>query len=508
MIQKIYYRGGIDFCNYACSYCPFAKKPASWLRVVQEQTNLDKLYRQIQASQDRVDLMITPYGEALVHPAYQDFICRISKLDQVNKVGIQTNLSLNIDRWLQVCQSHRADPSKMMVWATYHGDFADLAAFAGKVNNLSTALHISAGMVATLKNIDQIKELRRQLWPQVYLWLNPMAQIKHQFQAKDIRDLSQIDPMFAYEFYPYRHRETHASRPAFQTCTSYQNIYISRGRQSNRCFFKDKQAIAGDCHDHRQCDCYLGYSNFRDSKLSHFFGQNQMFRIPEKRRWKAVFIDFDGVMTDGRSKLLPDLDQILNQMAARSDLYLATARSLNSVKGALRGKFTIFRGGIFSDGALVIDRDRNWSALVAIDLPPATIGQWEESFGHRLSLDQYQGKLLRACLPSKLISGRQDPAGEKKNHLGPDRTLALKVRTYQARSYLQNQAASKQNGILKIMAGKGYRPEEVLVITDNLQDMDLVAQFPYTLAPLLATGLSERVYYSLDLRHVPMIMAE
>lgn len=45
----------------------------------------------------QVGVLFTPWGEALIHPAYRDAICRLSHMPNVYRVAIQTNLSAPVD---------------------------------------------------------------------------------------------------------------------------------------------------------------------------------------------------------------------------------------------------------------------------------------------------------------------------------------------------------------------------------------------------------------------------
>ena len=181
MTKDIFFRGNIDFCNYSCSYCPFAKKAQSIDKIQKEEENLKKLFFYVKNMDEDANIMITPYGEALIHPIYQVFMARLSTLDNVRKIGIQTNLSVDTKNLISTLEENKAYFSKIMIWATFHSQFADIKQFCNKANKLSSLVSISCGIVANRKNFEEIKNLRQGLRPDVYLWINAMDKIKNKF---------------------------------------------------------------------------------------------------------------------------------------------------------------------------------------------------------------------------------------------------------------------------------------------------------------------------------------
>lgn len=155
MTKNIFFRGEIDFCNYSCSYCPFAKKSLSKEKIQKESENLEKLFVYVKNLDENVNIMITPYGEALIHPLYQEFMARISTLENVRKIGIQSNLSVDTDKLINTLSKNHADYSKIMLWATFHSEYADIENFCNKANSLSELISISCGIVANKKTMKK-----------------------------------------------------------------------------------------------------------------------------------------------------------------------------------------------------------------------------------------------------------------------------------------------------------------------------------------------------------------
>lgn len=498
----IYYRGWIDFCNFFCSYCPFAKHPPSQKMMALEERSLQNLKALIQSTRGEVFLMMTPYGEGMVHSFYQQAVADLLSSDKVAGLGVQTNFSWNVEEFLSKVEKGL---EKLRIWATYHPEFSSVEHFAQKINKASEHFAISAGIVATTDNQKEIQHLRSALNPDVYLWLNAMDRQKNRFDEKRIEELLLIDPMFSYEFASYR--EHFSNEANFEICRSYENRYVDKNRQSNRCFFKNKQAIASDCHNHRLCDCYLGYSNFKQRKMVNFFGEGLPFRVPKKRKVKAIFIDIDGVMTSKDGRLLPDLEAVLRELSDCGRLYVATARNLESAKKKLNKHWRFFEGGIFSDGALILDFEKEFERYYAIDeaadaffdlkansdlqiAEENCISQLE----NKIRQDRYKTHLLRLQMPTGL--------GKKL------KMEQWQRRFFDAKCFLQHPKANKWQGIQDLMALNDWQNEELFFISDNPQDDCAFEQLSYTATPFHSRKSVNRSFYILELRQLLLVLGK
>jgi len=531
MTKNIFFRGEIDFCNYSCSYCPFAKKALSKEKLQKERENLEKLFVYVKKMNEKSNIMITPYGEALIHPLYQQFIARLSTLDNVCKIGIQTNLSVDTDEFINILSKNHADFSKLMLWATFHSEYADIEKFCNKVNSLSELISISCGIVANRKNYEEIRNLRENLKSDIYLWINAMDKIKNRFSNDEISALSKIDPMFAYEFYAKRVDFTNLRDDYFSTCHSYNKIYVDIQKYSSSCFFKKKIAIDSLCNNHKICDCYLGYSNFGNNVLDRFFGENIIFRIPQKRRFDAIFVDIDGVLTGKDGKLINNLTRILENLSKKSRLYIASSRNISSAKKLLGKNFQFFKGGVFSDGCHIVDFKSNIEKIIAF-VDSEEIEYFEEKLsesiaksnekGHisniyktninenykikentqeindyigqsyKLRKDIFRKKLLRISLPSKIAKNIDFPN--------------IKKRIYNNTTFFQNKDSSKLSGIKYICKINSINDDKILIISDNIQDEELFENIKHSVTPTYQEKLHKKSRYILDFCHLTLII--
>lgn len=485
MIETIYYRGFVNFCNYSCSYCPFSKKKKDPSLIRKDEEVLDRLYGKLKQEKLRKNLMITPYGEVMCMEEYQKRLISFSSLEQIEYIGVQTNLSFEANSFLkQVCkQGGRSD--KMVFWATWHPDFVTPEEFAAKANRLSESCKISVGAVVTENNLEQMKTMRRLLNKKTYFWLNATDKLRVSFKRDQIEKFCEIDPMFSYEF--SRNREE------FKVCASHRNIYMDGYVVSKTCFFKKKKNIDINCSDHRRCNCYLGYSNFIDTKLRTFFGDTAAFRLPQRRRFECIFLDFDGILTYGEGKMRSDVFPILEELSTKSRLYLATARSFRSVRRKLGKKMAYFRGGVFSDGADIRENSLRLRERFLLDRDLVTDVSERLGDFSRIHIDEDEdGEILRLGLPSSVAE-----------MMGDER---IQKRRYATRCYLQHREASKKNGILKIVESFGLKKQDILFVSDNVQDDEVFGEFPHTVSPLCREELRRRSSYSLNLDHLIWIL--
>ena len=113
MRYNVLYRGPLSSCNYACAYCPFAKRAETHAELEGDRQALDRFLRWLEVQKDaQFGVLFTPWGEALIHRSYQNALCGLSRLQNVRRVAIQTNLSGTLD-WVS-----GANPKSLALWCT------------------------------------------------------------------------------------------------------------------------------------------------------------------------------------------------------------------------------------------------------------------------------------------------------------------------------------------------------------------------------------------------------
>src|SRR4029077_5251510 len=82
---SILYRGPLSSCNYACGYCPFAKRRETAGELAHDRAALARLvaWAEERPAEDRIGLLFTPWGEALGRRWYRAALARLSRLPSV-----------------------------------------------------------------------------------------------------------------------------------------------------------------------------------------------------------------------------------------------------------------------------------------------------------------------------------------------------------------------------------------------------------------------------------------
>src|SRR4051812_25009182 len=111
---NILYRGSLSSCNYECGYCPFAKTSNTRAELQQDERELERFTAWVGTQSKRIGVLITPWGEALVHAYYRRAMTVLSHLPQVYRVSVQTNLSAPVDDFAA------ANRDTLALWATFH----------------------------------------------------------------------------------------------------------------------------------------------------------------------------------------------------------------------------------------------------------------------------------------------------------------------------------------------------------------------------------------------------
>lgn len=86
-------------------------------------------------------------------------------------------------------------------------------------------------------------------------------------------------------------------------------------------------------------------------------GEGALWRIPERKKVRAVFFDIDGTLTDAQGRIPGRTVSALKYMSGRLPLYLSTALPMAHAKKRLGDVFDLFSGGFFADGGFLCYED-------------------------------------------------------------------------------------------------------------------------------------------------------
>ncbi len=279
---SLYYRGSLSSCNYACPYCPFSKTVDSRETLLRDRQQLEQFVqwaREQEQAGNRLSIFFNPYGEGLVHGWYRRAMVELSHLPHVDKVAIQTNLSVKLDWTTDLNRSTAA------FWATYHPGQTSEDFFVGQGMRLhEQGISFSAGIVGLREAFPAIRSLRARLPEDVYVWINAFKDRPAYYRPEEVSELQQIDPYFEYNLRDYD--------SLGQSCLAGQNVFYIQGNGMVKRCYQDKRVI-GNIYRRslrdiagvrpcgmKQCGCYIGYIHMPDQPFADIYGKSILERIP------------------------------------------------------------------------------------------------------------------------------------------------------------------------------------------------------------------------------------
>ena len=283
MDLSILYRGPLASCDYDCGYCPFAKRRDSPETLRADRAALERFVAWVTAqTEDRINVLFTPWGEGLTRSWYQRALVELSCLDHVGEVAIQTNLSSRTG-W-----TAGADLDSLALWCTYHPDQVPYERFLGRCLELrDSGVRFSVGIVGLPEHLAAARRLRADLPEEVYLWVN--AAEGHTYSDAEAEPWSQLDPLFPVSRFPHP-SQGHACRAGESV------ISVNGDGEVYRCHFvsrTDPTERLGNLYDGSyrsalwprlcpltQCDCHIGYVHMPELGLHDTFAGGVLSRIP------------------------------------------------------------------------------------------------------------------------------------------------------------------------------------------------------------------------------------
>lgn len=283
MKLSILYRGPLSSCNYGCEYCPFAKVRETAAQHQADEMALNQFVTWMaNRTSDRLSVLFTPWGEALIHKRYQSALIQLSHQSHIEKVAIQTNLSCSL-QWIKQCEVTR-----LGLWATFHPSEVSRARFVEKCWELEKhRVRFSVGVVGLKEHFDEIELLRQELPASVYLWVNAYKRMASYYTTQEIQHLSLIDPLFSINnrYHPSLGR----------TCRTGRSVISVDGNGTiRRCHFvaeplgnlysADFEMVLKErlCPN-ETCGCHIGYVHLDNLQLYEVFGEGVLERIPVSR---------------------------------------------------------------------------------------------------------------------------------------------------------------------------------------------------------------------------------
>ncbi|SHL26137.1 STM4011 family radical SAM protein [Actinacidiphila paucisporea] len=278
MDLTVLYRGPLASCDFDCPYCPFAKRRDSREQLIADRVALDRFAGWARAQEeDRLSILFTPWGEALVRSWYRRTLAELSRLPHIRRVAIQTNLSARTG-WLD-----DADLDTLALWCTYHPDQVPYERFRDACRDLAArGVRHSVGVVGLPEHLEAARRLRAELPGHVYLWVN--AAEGHTYTDAEADRWSALDPLFPYSRHPHR--------SAGLPCRTGESVISVDGEGTvRRCHFVRTEL--GNLYDGSYraalrprtcplavCDCHIGYVHLETLPLYDTFAGGVLERVP------------------------------------------------------------------------------------------------------------------------------------------------------------------------------------------------------------------------------------
>lgn len=284
---NILYRGPLSSCNYGCTYCPFAKTKNTRAELADDAARLQQFVAWVAARPEKIGVLFTPWGEALIRRHYQQAFVELSNLPNVARVAAQTNLSGTLD-WLDDC-----DLDHVALWTTFHPTQVTRTRFVERCGELDArGARYSVGVVGFKDAWDDIVRLREALDDSVYLWINAYKREPDYYSAEDVARFESIDPHFRLNtrYHPSLGESCRAGATSFT---------VDGEGDVRRCHFID--APIGNLYDgtfddalseracsNATCGCHIGYVHMDRLRLYDVFGGGVLERIPRDWAWQNL----------------------------------------------------------------------------------------------------------------------------------------------------------------------------------------------------------------------------
>ena len=373
--RTVIYRGSLKSCNYSCTYCPFAKHRALPAELERDQHGFERFCDSIAGRAQDFSIgavFLAPYGEVSMHRWYWEGLSRLAGLPEMDRVGLQTNLSFSVGECLKIFDSSEEKREKLCIWATFHPEMTTVEEFVSRCHELIRKhVRVCVGAVGVPGNIPVLEELRQKLSPVVYMWINKMDGLKRNYSPEEAEAFARIDPFFQYEL---RNPEADArmcgDRCFVEADGKIRTCNISRVKEVNWYEGGEEELFGAVC-GRKRCRGYLAYGGRSDFALKSIFGVYPVYRIP--RTFGAVFFDLDGTLIPARKAtgsvcedpgaavasagyrhrdgLSGRIRRKLEALREICPVFLATSMPEADVRRRLKKDMDLFKGFVFASGA-------------------------------------------------------------------------------------------------------------------------------------------------------------
>ena len=457
-VKNIYYRGLLNSCNYCCSYCSFAKGSLSEQLVEKDKCLFRQFQNTISRHGEGLQIMILPYGEALIHSYYREGIVSLAGLPNVSGISCQTNLSFDVKKFISNTPS--GIYNKIKFWASFHPEMVTVEIFLKKAHFLfDNGIELCVGAVGHPDNKEIISQLRCKLNPSIYMFINSMRGAGHKLNSEDISFFMSIDNLFDYD--------RKSIKADIQKCKGgKETIFIDERGVFYACPRSGVKMTGLPACNKKVCDCYIAYSNNHPT-LQDIMGSGLLWRIPQKRKVSAMFFDIDGTLTDSKERIPASYIKSIMQFSVKVPLFLVTALPLSYAKRKLGATMKLFSGGVFADGAHL--QINNEDEYIILDLPEIDKKQFRITPYYNKSRKIY--KLAMTAKTKQLVNLLYNKLKDDYNAFVEGKLVTI-----------VNKKADKRSGVLAISQKMNIDLSQAVVIGNSLRDWPMMSIAGYSCA--------------------------
>jgi MoaA/NifB/PqqE/SkfB family radical SAM enzyme len=280
MNLTILYRGPMQSCNFDCWYCPFASKTPAPGQMQKDMQSLERLVNWLAGPHHHhFSIFFTPWGEALTHPHYPRAIVKLSQMESIHIVAIQTNLSAPLD-WLG-----DANPAKLQFWCSFHPEQISQPKFLAQTKILRQhGVRFSVGVVGVKENFSAITALRQALPDDIYLWINAYKHEDDYYSPEELEGLRTVDPLFDLNrvYYPSKGQVCQCGETVFSLYGdgTMQRCHFIKAPIGNLYEANWENVLSKQPCTNETCHCHIGYVHMPVLGLKNIFKEGVLARIP------------------------------------------------------------------------------------------------------------------------------------------------------------------------------------------------------------------------------------
>ncbi len=433
-IRHINFRSAIDFCNYNCSYCPFSKNSYNADVVEKDKKAFGHFHHFLENNEfdPELSVLLTPYGEGLILPHYLENFVKLSQNDKIKHLSTQTNLSFNVEKFINHLKVNNANLNKINLWVSYHFEHTSIDDFITKVKFLEKYISVVVVVVGIDSLEEDIKKLENNVNVRINTFDGPRQKKQEFFKTIDST---------------YMESRMNFTSDYSKCLAGKESLFINEKGNIYPCNI-NKQVIGSLKNTEirqlktckcKYCNCFLSYVNRIDYP---FWGEKRFLRL---NTINSIVFDIDDTLAYN-GIISEEIKEHLKRLSSKYNLYLATSRSYDNVYKSFHCILKCFKGGVFSAGAEIY------------------FHKFTDKILEKLTIDQNIKKAIKVINDNTLVKVMSKEKVENNN---------LNVIKDDAYYIITAQGVNKKSGVLKL----GLDTSKTLAVGNSINDLDMLKAF-------------------------------